>query len=265
MIINIDGIDVNYRDEGFGKAIVLLHGWGANIELFDGIFNLLKENYRVVALDMPGFGKTPEPNRVWGVPDYTRFVIKFIEALELEDVIILGHSFGGRVAILMASTDHASKFEEYPRNFRISNLILVDSAGIKPVRTFKYYFKVYTYKAGKKILGNPFVKWLWPDALKNFKKGRGSADYAAASDRMKAILTKTVNLDLTENLPLIKQDTLLIWGSNDTATPLADGQKMEKLIPNSGLAVINGVGHYSFLEGKYTFDKILLSYLNSLN
>jgi len=263
MNITIDNIDVNYRDEGEGRVILLLHGWGANITLFDGIFNLLKDEYRVIALDMPGFGKTKEPDTIWGVSEYTLFVIKFIEALSLKEVILFGHSFGGRVSILMASTDHAND-TLYKRNFKISNLVLADSAGIKPKRGFMYYFKVYSYKAGKAVLNFPLVKWLFPDALNEFKKGRGSADYAAASDKMKAVLTKVVNLDLTDRLPLIKQDTLLIWGSNDTATPLSDGKKMEELIPNSGLAVINGVGHYSFLEGKAVFDKIMLSYLNSL-
>ncbi|MBE5939085.1 MAG: alpha/beta hydrolase [Lachnospiraceae bacterium] len=254
MNTNIDGININYRDEGSGEVVLLLHGWGSNIALFDGIFNLLTPKYRVVALDMPGFGQSDEPKEVWGVDEYLDFVIKFIESLELKDFTVLGHSFGGRVIIKMVNRNNLS--------FKVNKIILVDSAGIKPKRTLSYHIKVKSYKAMKAILGCAPVKALFPGALEKYKKGKGSADYNAASDIMKGCLVKVVNEDLTDLLKNIKQDTLLIWGENDDATPLSDGKIMEKLIPEAGLATIKNAGHYSFLEQKYVFDKILASYMN---
>ncbi len=250
--LNIDGININYRDEGSGDVILLLHGWGSNIELFNGIFDLLTPKFRVVALDMPGFGKSEEPKEVWGVDDYLDFVIKFIEKLGLKEFDVLGHSFGGRVIIKMVNREDLS--------FKVSKIILVDSAGIMPKRTFTYHVKVKSYKAVKSVLGCGPVRKVFPNALEKYKKGKGSADYNAASDIMKGCLVKVVNEDLTYLLKDIKQETLLIWGENDEATPLSDGQMMEKLIPESGLAVIKNAGHYSFLEQKYTFDKILSSF-----
>ena len=79
---------------------------------------------------------------------------------------------------------------------------------------------------------------------------------------MKITLVKTVNEDLTENLSRITQDTLLIWGDNDTATPISDGRLMEKLIKNSGLVTLHGAGHYSFLEQQFTFNRVIASYLD---
>lgn len=251
--MNIDGININYRDEGQGETIVLLHGWGSNIDLFDGIFKLLSPHYRVVALDMPGFGKSEEPKSVWGVDEYLNFVWKFIKELNIDRFTVLGHSFGGRVIIKMANREEMSQV--------VDRIILVDSAGIKPKHSIGYHIRVKSYKLAKAILGCPPVKKLFPDALDNYKKKKGSADYRAASDIMKGCLVKVVNEDLKPLLQNIKQEVLIIWGENDDATPLEDAKLMEKLIPDAGLATIKNAGHYSFLDQKYTFEKILASYM----
>lgn len=253
MNLTLDGININYRDEGQGDVVLLLHGWGSNIQLFNGIFDLLTPKYRVVALDMPGFGESEEPGEVWGVDEYLDFVIKFINKLQIKSFTVLGHSFGGRVIIKMVNRKNL--------NFTVEKIILVDSAGIMPKRTLKYHIKVKTYKCIKAVLGFGPVKKLFPNALEKYKKGKGSADYTAASDIMKGCLVKVVNEDLTDLLKNITQDTLLIWGENDDATPLSDAKLMEKLIPEAGLAVIKNAGHYSFLEQKYIFDRILASYM----
>ena len=254
----VENIEVNYDFRGQehnGETLaVLLHGWGANINLFDNLLGLVAQKYPVLALDMPGFGETPEPPSAWDLGSYTDFVIKFIESFPYQKIVLLGHSFGGRVIIKMLS-------EKNPP-FTVEKIILVDSAGIKPKKTFKQNLRQRIFKIGKGVCNFPPVKKLFPHALDNWRKKFGSADYNSASELMKTSLVKVVNEDLTENLKKITQDTLLIWGDKDTATPLADGKLMEKLIKNSGLVTLEGAGHYSFLDRQFIFNRVIASYLD---
>ena len=133
---------------------------------------------------------------------------------------------------------------------------------MKPKKTLSQKLKLYSYKASKYILNIPAIKKIFPDALDNLRKSRGSADYNAASPVMRQTLVKVVNEDLTHVFPKINVPTLLVWGKNDTATPVSDAQLMEKNIPDAGLVVLERSGHYSFLEEAYTFNKVLASFMN---
>lgn len=258
MNIDIDGLKINYRDEGEGPLLILLHGWGSNVDLFDGIFKFASKKYRVVGMDMPGFGKSDEPAEPWEVSDFVEFVIHFVKKLfpDEKEIMFLGHSMGGRVIIKMIGT----KSEE-ELGFKIPRVILTDSAGIKPVPSGKQSSKTKRYKFYKNILIKTGIAKLFPNTLENLKKKFGSADYAAASPVMRNSLVKVVNEDLAPYMPKVTMPALLIWGDQDTATPLSDGQHMEKLMPEAGLAVIPGAGHYSFLDNQYMFNKILGSFL----
>lgn len=249
----INNININYVDKGSGDLVVLLHGWGSNIKLFANLIDLLSAKYRVLAMDMPGFGESEEPPSAWCVDDYASFVIDFIKDYAPEKVVLLGHSFGGRVIIKLNSR------KDLP--FEIAKVILVDSAGILPPKTNKKSWRTRKYKIGKAILSTKIAQKIAPDALENFRKKMGSADYAAASPLMRQVLVKTVNEDLEPLLPNIKCPTLLVWGVNDTATPLSDGEKMEKLIPDAGLVKLENAGHYSFLEQQYTFNRVMCSFM----
>ena len=129
MIKKIDSIAVNYIDEGEGEVVLLLHGWGANITLYAGVIQVLSQNNRVIALDMPGFGKTPEPPAPWCVDDYVNFVMKFIESFGLSRLSIVVHSFGGRVFFKMNARENLP--------FVIERAVLIDSAGILPKKSFR--------------------------------------------------------------------------------------------------------------------------------
>jgi pimeloyl-ACP methyl ester carboxylesterase len=155
------------------------------------------------------------------------------------------------VAILFASRNPVAK------------VILVDAAGIKPKRSLKYYAKVYSFKVGKKFWQLVLEKEKAQKRIDEMRAKRGSSDYAGASPMMRAILSKVVNEDLTDRLPLITAPSLLIWGENDTATPLADAKKMVKLIPDAGLVSFPGCGHYSFLDNPVQFRAVLSSFLKS--
>lgn len=256
LFINIDGLNINYVDIGdksSKNAILLLHGWGSNITLFQKIIDMVSPSMRVVAPDMPGFGESDEPKEPWCVDDYVTFVAKFCKEIDLKDPIVLGHSFGGRVIIKSVTGKNPT--------INPPKIILTDSAGIKPKQSLKSKVNTKMYKMGRAVMSTAPMKKLFPDAVENMRNKRGSADYRAASPVMRATLVNVVNEDLTHLLSEIKQSTLLVWGDKDDATPLSDGQLMEKLIPDSGLVVIEGTGHYAFLEGWYTFSRVLASFL----
>lgn len=253
MIKTVNGIKINYEEKGEGDLIVLLHGWGSNIKLFANLIELLAKKYKVVAMDMPGFGESAEPPSAWCVDDYVDFVLDFLKDYDTDKVMLLGHSFGGRVIIKLNSRENLP--------FKITKVILVDSAGIMPPKSNKKSFRTYYYKVGKAILSTGIVQKIAPDALENFRKKMGSADYAAASPLMRQVLVKVVNEDLEYLLPNIKCPTLLVWGVNDTATPISDGEKMEKLIPDAGLVKLENAGHYSFLEQQFTFNRVMSSFM----
>lgn len=249
----VDGLDVHYEQRGQGPLVLMLHGWGSNLNLFSSIAEAISSKYEVISLDFPGFGQSPEPGQPWGMDQFVDFTAKFIAGFGAEQVIVLGHSHGGRVGIRLA-TDPGLPFT-------VSKLILVDSAGIIPKRGLAYHFRVRTYKAGKALLNWAPLAKLFPDALASFQQRMGSSDYAAASPTMRASLVKVVNTDLQPILGQISAETLLIWGELDTETPLADGQLMEQAIPGSGLVVLPGAGHYSFLDQAWQFRKVIESFL----
>lgn len=240
MVKNIDSIAVNYIDEGEGDVVLLLHGWGANVTLYAGMIRVLAQNHRVIAPDMPGFGKTPEPSVPWCVDDYADFIIKFLASFELRRFSVVVHSFGGRVLFKLNAR------EDLP--FTIEKAVLIDSAGILPKKSLRQRMSLRCYKAARAIMSTKVLHFLYPDAVDNMRRRRGSADYNSATPIMRATLVKVVNEDLEPLIHLMKCPTLLIWGDQDTATPVADGRRMEELIPDAGLVVCEGAGHFSFAE-----------------
>ena len=249
--ICVDGLQIRYEINGTGKPLLLMHGWGCTLETVRSVAETASQNHMVVNIDFPGFGESDEPESVWGVKEYTGFIEKFIEKLGLKNLSLAGHSFGGRVAILYSSRNDVEK------------VILIDAAGVKPKHPWKWYIKVYSFKTAKF-----FVRLFLPnkkatEIIDKMRNRRGSADYNAASPKMKSILSKVVNEDLKHVLHLIKAPTLLIWGKNDTATPVADAKIMERLIPDAGLVVFENAGHYSFLDNPFGFKRVLKSFLNA--
>lgn len=252
--LHINGVDFAYSVEpGQGAPVVLMHGWGCNRSTLASIERSVRELGRpVVNVDFPGFGESTEPAEAWGVEEYTA---AFTDLMRHEgigpDAVLLGHSFGGRVAILYASRNAVGK------------LILVDAAGVKPRRSLKYYLKVYSFKAKKHLLRLLLGRQKAEERLNQLRAKAGSSDYASASPMMRRILSRVVNEDLRAVMPAIKAPTLLIWGENDTATPLSDAKTMERLIPEAALVSFAGCGHYSFLDNPTQFAAVLKSFLQS--
>lgn len=237
------------RGEG-AEVVLVLHGWGASIETVYSIVAGLAPIARVHALDLPGFGESAPPPQPWGVEEYQRFVAAYIDAAGIERATIVGHSNGGRIAIRMAATE--------PQ--RISKLVLVDAAGVRPKRTLRWYRRVAMAKVGKQAarhLGRPGERLR--DALVS---RAASADYATAGE-LRPTLVKLVNADLRPYLPRIVAPTLLIWGADDTDTPPAMAAAMERLIPDAGLVVLDGAGHYSYLDQPARFARIVSHFVTA--
>ena len=241
MEINIEGIKINYEQQGQGVDVLILHGWGASIQTMRPIIDALKDGYRVTAMDFPGFGGSGAPPDSFGVPDFTRITRLFLEKLAIQRTHIICHSFGGRVTILLAAG--------HPE--LVDKIVFTDAAGLRKPRTVKYYVKTYTYKMAKKLSKGRVIKRLIKplgiDVDKRVKNA-GSADYRALTENMRRVFVRVVNLDLKGELKNIKSPSLLIWGENDTDTPLSFAKIMEKNIPDAGLVVLPGAGHYSFLD-----------------
>ena len=254
----LSGMTVHYLDtapgdQGGNQVLLLFHGWGASKESFTPIVEALGARYRVIAPDLPGLGKTGEQDKPWSVSDYADFIQAFVDMLELAPLgfYACGHSHGGRILIRWSARS--------PEGLR--RLILVDSAGLKPVHGLQWYGKVYAYKAGKKLLRIPILgKLLAPWAAKLQEKA-GSTDYQQASPLMRATMTRQLDEDLGYCLPLIRVPTLLFWGEQDRETPLALGRRMERDIPNAGLVLLSPAGHYSYLDQPEVFLRALEYFL----
>ena len=248
MIFRYDNIDINITRQGEGEPVLLLHGWGCTGKIFKHIASVLSTAYTTYSFDFPGFGASGEPTEVWGVEKYTQMVEAFVKENGIERPALMGHSFGGRVSIVFASRNE------------VSRLVLVDAAGVKPKRPLKYYWKVYTFKAMKWLCNTFLPKEKAQAVIDSRRKGAGSSDYNNASPMMRAILSKVVNEDLTHLMPAIKAPALLFWGNLDTATPLSDAKTMERLIPDAGLVVAHGTGHFSFLENQGLFTAVIKNF-----
>lgn len=240
MKIKIKDLDINYIQYGKGKDIVLLHGWGQNIEMMKPLGDKLQKKYRITILDLPGFGESSEPTTELNIYDYCDILEMFLKKLKISDPIIMGHSFGGRVSIIYAS-----------RN-KVDKLVLFGSPCIRKEQ--KPNLKVKTLKILKKVPGL--------NKLENFaKKHIGSRDYKNASPIMRKILVNTINQDLSNEARLINCPTLLIWGDNDTEAPLEDAKELEKIIPDAGLIVFPNSTHYAYLEHLNQVLRIMKEFL----
>lgn len=248
--VEIKGINIAYVEEGEGDPVIVLHGWGASIEAVMSIVNILKPFRKVYALDGPGFGDSDDPKEVFSTYDYAEVVKDFMKIKGIDKADFIGHSFGGKTLIALSTT--------YPDLVR--KLVLVDASGIIPKRKLSYYIKVYGFKLSKFLYTRLFF---WKDRdelLEKFYKRHGSDDYKNAGGIMRQVFVKVVNEDLEPRLKDISQETLLIWGDSDDATPLYMGKIFEREIKNSGLVVLKG-GHYSYADDYPTFKAVIESFL----
>lgn len=226
--MNIDGININFIDYGNkkGESIVLLHGWGQNIEMMKMIGDAFEKSNRIIIIDLPGFGKSEEPEKVIGVDGYTSIIEELLKEIKVNNPILIGHSFGGRISVKYASRNNVNK------------VILLSPALRGHDRKG---LKTKILKSLKKV---PVI-----NNLEGWAKNHvGSRDYKAASPVMKQVLVETVNEDLSKDAIKIKAPVILIYGNCDDEVPIEDTMEYEKLIPDCGLICYDNCTHYAYLE-----------------
>lgn len=234
--IIIDNLTLSFIDNEKSnfKTLLFIHGWGADKYNLSGIYKYLIDNYRIISVDLPGFGKSNRPEETIGSEEYANIIYKFLSKLNIERLSIIGHSLGGKIALLIAY--------KYPE--LIEKLVLIDSSGIRRKRDILWYFNVYIFKFFKLIYKNILKN---ENALNELKNRFGSDDYKNANN-MRDILVKIVNEDFTHILEKIKIPVFLYWGEKDKDTPLWMAKIMKKKIKDSGLFIVKNGGHYSFLQ-----------------
>lgn len=235
---NIGNLNLNYIQYGKGKDIVLLHGWGQNIAMMQPLGNELS-NCRITILDFPGFGESEEPKESWTVEDYSNLLHELLIELKIKNPILIGHSFGGRVAIHYAS--------KYP----VEKLVLFGSPCIRHKRKS---MKEKTLKFAKKVPGMRKISEI-------AKKYVGSTDYKNASPIMRDTLVKVINQDLSDCARKIECPTLLIWGTLDEAAPIEEARELEKLLKDGALIELEGCTHYAYLEALPRVASILKKFI----
>lgn len=240
----VKGVNVNYTfyDNSSNVNLVYLHGWGQNIEMMMPIAKPFIKKYNVLIIDFPGFGDSDEPKEVWSVFDYAEMVNEIVKNLNMKNPIVIGHSFGGKIALI------------YGYKYKTRKVVVLASP-YKQVIT-KPTLKMKLLKQAKKIPGL--------GKLENFvKKHVGSTDYRNASEMMRKILVAHVNTDITEDLRKIKCPVLGIWGTNDGAVDIEDGRELENIIPNYGLVEYPGCTHYAYLENLGQTISVLNNFIGS--
>lgn len=250
MFAELAGVRVYYEVAGAGKPVLLLHGWGARAAAMRPVLDVLQADHAVYALDFPGFGQSALPPTPWGVGEYCRVVVELLEKHEVGRAAVIGHSFGGRVGIKLAA--------EHPE--LVEKLVLVDSAGIRPAPSARQRLLGPAVRGGKVLLGALSRVGLGEPVERLARERLGSADYRAAGP-LRETFIRVVSEDLRPLLPRIKAPTLLIWGERDEETPVADARTMEREIPDAGLVILEGAGHFSYLDRPSDFSRIVRTFL----
>lgn len=276
----IKGLRISYKIIGEGKTpVVVLHGWGVSSDKYVSTAQeVLKRDggYRFYIPDLPGFGKSEEPQEDWKIDDYVEFTKEFVNNVARREtgfelvkniiegsvrnngqvfkrdgkkIVMIAHSFGGRIAIRYAG--------RHPDD--IERLVLTGAAGIKHPLTKRQELASKLSGAGKKVSSLPVLKGVERYAKKILYKIAGEKDYDNASPRMKEVMKNAISEDLAPYFGGIKAPTLLVWGEKDNSTPLADAEAMHQQIQNSKLSVIPGANHsavyYKAEEFAETFVK----------
>lgn len=242
-LLEVGGQSARVLDKGRGTPVVVLHGWGGRIESMWPVIECLPPGFRIVAIDLPGFGESPVPRGVWGTADYAQFVIDILARMDIERAHFLGHSFGAKTSLYVAATQPDS----------VDKLVIVGSSGLTTPPSLKVRAKRAASKGARVAgrLGPPGKK------LREAVYARiASQDYKDAGP-MRPTMVKVVNEDIEHLLGRVKAPTLLVWGTEDDAVPVRHAHTMESLIPDSGLVLFEGAGHFAYLDEPQRFCHIV--------
>ena len=232
--VKVNDLEVNYKIAGEGPAVFILHGWGSSSDSWTEVQKILADRgCQVVVLDLPGFGKTSAPSSIWGVEEYADFVHEFASQLSVEKFTLVGHSFGGQIAIQFAVM-HPEK---------IDKLILVAAAGVRRTPGFAKKLVMAFAKLVSLLLYLIPFRELRTNVRNFFYMAIRRRDYVRAQGIMRDVFQKVITQDLTAKFSKIQAPTLIIWGDKDEMTPVQDAYLMDELIPDSKLEIVEGGKH----------------------
>ena len=252
--ILIKGKKANFKVAGEGQPVLILHGWGASSSSWEKVQSILAyNNYKVFCPDLPGFGQTDSPEKAWGVSDYVDWVSEFVKSQNLDNLILIGHSFGGRISI---------KFTNYyPK--KVKALIFCDSAGLKVSPSFKRRLVLAFVGFLKLMFGITFFKKIKEEIKQLFFFAISSTDYAKASKVMRETMKRVLAEDLFIYLDRIKAKTLIVWGKKDKLVPVEHAYVFKKQIQDSQLEIIPNIGHSPHLKAPDKLSDIILNFLKN--
>jgi pimeloyl-ACP methyl ester carboxylesterase len=241
--VEVAGQATRVLDTGRGQPVVLLHGWGGRIESMSPLVGCLAADFRVMALDLPGFGESPIPDGAWGTADHAEYVSDVLSYLGVGRAHFLGHSFGAKTSLYVAAT--------HPEI--VDKLVVTGSPGLRKAVTPVARVRRGASRAARAMgrLGPPGRR------VRAALYGRIASDDYKAAGELRPMLVKVVNEDLGHLLPLIRAATLLVWGTEDDAVPLEHGEIMEQIIPDAGLVRFEGAGHFAYLEQPERFCRVV--------
>ena len=252
----VNGTEICYRIEGVGKSrVLLLHGWGCDMKMMQPVADALSGTHRTLLIDFPGHGESGRPPEPWGVPEFAACISELLKRLDFCPCSVIAHSFGCRVTTWLAA--------EQPELF--DRIVFTGAAGIRPKPSPEALKRTQRYRQLKRycetIRKIPLLGGTADHMLEKLRQKYGSRDYNALDEEMRRTFSRVVSQDLTGLYERFRASTLLIWGDEDTETPLWMGREMEKRIPDAGLVVLEGGTHFAYLEQLQRFNTIVRQFL----
>ncbi len=248
MQIVINDLVVNYQVFGEGAVVILVHGWGDNLKNFNKIQISLSESYKVISLDLPGFGESSSPASGWSLDDFAEFIRDFVDKLGVKTYAYIGHSNGGAILINGLAN----------KTLKADRLILIAASGIRSTDKLKKKAILVGAKIGKlplRLLPTDYQLKLKDKIYKMLKSD------ASVSPKMIETFKKIVGQDVSEDAMKLEVPTLLIYGREDNVTPVEYGQIYHQLIKSSKLEIIDGSGHFVHLQEADKVEGLIKDYL----
>jgi pimeloyl-ACP methyl ester carboxylesterase len=234
----IAGLKTGVCVVGDGRPVLALHGWGGSIQSFWPVAErLAPKGYQVHLLDLPGFGQSELPPTTWGVGDYAAFILAYLDGAQIDRTALIGHSFGGRISLMLAA-DHSAWF---------SRMVLAAGAGIRTPPSLRQMMRSGVSRTVRKGLTSLHMDGLRDRLRESYNQRYASEDFLTAGP-LRETFIRVIEEDLTAYAERVPLPTLLIWGDQDQETPLWQGRRFEQIMPDAGLVVFTGAGHFAYLE-----------------
>lgn len=239
-------VKLHYLKAGKGKPIIFLHGVILHAHTYDRLILKLAEQYLVIAPDMPGFGQSDVPGSVWSFIDYGKYFSQFIDSLNINDVTVIGHSFGGGVAVNIALM-----------NRKVTKLILIDAVGTPMQFSFQKFLKLALIKTTFEVLhtDKKVAIRLVYDVVVHF-----CLRHLFQLFHIYKIIVKS----MYSRYPIyeVKIPTLILWGRKDEILPTSYGTYLKRVIKNSHIMTIDGNHDWCLLDNQ-KFNSLVTSFIDN--